>query len=79
MCHSEIIALDSNLLVDLEIIGQQQVSPPKPCSPLDVQDDIEMSSSVSISLFLSFFLLLSNHRRPQVLAAARATVPLSRF
>lgn len=28
MCHSEIIALDSDLLVDLEIIGRQQVSPP---------------------------------------------------
>lgn len=33
MCHSEIIALASNLLVDLEITGRQQVSPLSPARP----------------------------------------------
>lgn len=68
MCHGDITALDSNLLVDLEITGWQQVSPLSPVHPrwgeTQAWNDIEMSSSVSVSLFLSS----SVHKCSQLLA-----------
>lgn len=81
MCHSEIIALDSDLLVDLEIIGRQQVSPPLSPRPPSMGKPRRWMILRCLPLFLSlsFLLSLSNHGRPQVLTAASATVPLSRF
>lgn len=83
-CHSEIIAPDSNLLVDLEIIGRQQVSPLSPVRPWRGNPGMgwcrnAFSPLPFLPFYFSVFLLLSNHGRPQVLTAAGATVPLSRF
>lgn len=79
MCHSEIIALASNLLVDFEITGWQQVSPLSPVRPGWGNPGVGWYWDVFLCFSLTLLLLLSNDGRPQVLTAAGATVPLSRF
>lgn len=70
MCHSEIIALDSNLLVDLEITGRQQVSPLNPVRPRWGNPGVGWYWDVFLCLSLSFSCSLTTvvHKCSQLLA-----------
>ena len=62
MCHSEIIGPDSNLLVDLEIIGRQQVSLLSPVRPWRGNPGMvwcRSPPSVAVSSFLFFRLSIA--------------------
>lgn len=71
MCHGDIIALDSNLLVDLEITGRQQVSPLSPVHPRWGNPSVGWYWDVFLCLFLPlYFFLFSKavHKCSQLLA-----------